>query len=163
LRVEGRSYSGVQYQVTGFADINSNFHDLGFNHDGYVTALLVGDEAAGYVCNVADEAADWMSGSLGTIGEMKLRDICIPGSHDAGMSAPVNGSTVFGYASSIITQRVPIAQQLTLGARYFDIRPVTHTGQFYCGHCTGSQGGNGQSIADVISQVNAFTALHKAS
>jgi hypothetical protein len=85
----------------------------------------------------------------------------MPASHDAGMSQ-LNGHTGLANNADTLTQYTDIGGQLAAGFRYFDIRPVIHSGQFYTGHYSdlaGSwQGGNGQSIAAVISQVNAFLA-----
>ena len=85
----------------------------------------------------------------------------MPASHDTGMSE-LNGNTLLADAQDTLTQYSNIGGQLAAGFRYFDIRPVIHDGAFYTGHyssITGSwQGGNGQSIASVIIQVNAFLA-----
>ena len=58
-----------------------------------------------------------------------------------------------------------IAGQLSAGTRWFDIRPIVSGGQFYTGHyddagIIGTQGGSGQTIADIINQINAFTASY---
>lgn len=102
---------------------------------------------------------NWMQQNLPTIGCQPLRHLCMPASHDAGMSQ-LNGHTAFANAADTLTQDADIGGQLAAGFRYFDIRPVIHGGQFYTGHYSdiggSSQGGNGQSIAAVVSQVNAF-------
>ncbi|WP_224244333.1 hypothetical protein [Hyalangium gracile] len=53
--------------------------------------------------------------------------------HDSGMSTLSSG-TAFANAGNVITQTTSIFGQLTLGARYFDIRPVISGGQFSTGH-----------------------------
>jgi hypothetical protein len=78
----------------------------------------------------------------------------------------VNGTTAFASSANVQTQTCTIGQQLQLGSRYFDIRPVIHGGQYFTGHysaisqsgVTTWQGANGQSIDSIISDVNAFTA-----
>jgi hypothetical protein len=109
-------------------------------------------------------AAAWMSENLSTLGPKTLRQLCLPGTHDAGMSTFVPG-TAFATPCNTLTQTSSILGQLQLGSRYFDIRPVIHGGQFYTGHYTELsiarrntwQGANGQSMASVISDINAYT------
>ena len=107
----------------------------------------------------------WMQASLEMIGKRPLRHVCMPGSHDSGISV-INGGTLFGDARSSQTQANSIADQLALGIRFFDIRPVIAGGGFYTGHYgnlpgLGWQGVNGQSIRQIIQQMNAFTASNK--
>lgn len=112
-------------------------------------------------------ATGWMQSNLATLGYRVLRQLCMPGTHDAGMSV-IRPGTVFAQPCNTKTQAVSIGQQLVLGARYFDIRPVVSAGQFVTGHysafSTGSlttwQGANGQSIAEIVNEVNAYTAEH---
>lgn len=108
-----------------------------------------------------------MQANLSVIGSHALRHLCLPGSHDAGMSAPLNGGTAFGTVSNCVTQSLTIGGQLAKGARYFDIRPVISAGIFKCGHYSqlnstlGWQGANGELISNVINDVNTFTASNK--
>jgi len=112
--------------------------------------------------------ADWMQDNITLLGDKKLSDICITGSHDSGMSVSEHG-TAGGNACNTITQSNNIGKQLLLGARYFDIRPIIGSGQFYTGHYTkieefgisSMQGARGQSIAEIVEQVNEFTNQHK--
>lgn len=115
-------------------------------------------------------APNWMRDTLHVIGERKLDEICIPGSHDSGMSE-FGASTLWANPCTTITQTHGIRGQLERGCRFFDIRPVKSGGHYYTGHYTnagthlgitlGWQGANGQSIADVIDDVNDFTANHQ--
>jgi len=79
-------------------------------------------------------------------------------------------SSGFGTESNTITQTKPIFGQLELGARWLDIRPALTSqgtdqppGEWACEHFTatndwlGWQGANGQSIRDVVDDVNRFT------
>ncbi|MGX5057081.1 hypothetical protein ACWKX9_26155 [Enterobacter asburiae] len=117
-----------------------------------------GDKAA------AINSASWMSDNLTALGNKTLRQLCIPGTHDAGMGTFVPG-TAFAAPCNTVTQTSQLLGQLQLGARYFDIRPVIHAGQFYTGHYTELdiagvntwQGANGQSMTSVISDINSFT------
>ncbi|HEX4965698.1 MAG TPA: hypothetical protein VF173_33110, partial [Thermoanaerobaculia bacterium] len=141
--------------------------DLGWNHDGIVNFALAG-EVGSFTSSGAPNA--WMHENLGMLGNRSLRHLCIPGAHDAGMSQ-LNGGTFFGASCNTITQTQDVFHQLQSGARYFDIRPVVHAGQFYTGHYScginvlgidfGCQGANGESLDSIIRGVNAFTATHK--
>ena len=103
-----------------------------------------------------------MQANIGTLGSRPLTHICIPGSHDAGMSQ-LNGGTAFSNAANTQTQTLSIGDQLIAGSRYFDIRPVISDGSYATGHYSDVsainswQGSNGQNISDVISEINSFT------
>jgi hypothetical protein len=110
------------------------------------------------------DPTSWMGDSLAVIGTKTLREICIPGSHDAGMSQCQDG-TVAAHPCNVITQSQSIGQQLALGTRYFDLRPTKVGNNYFTGHYNniknGSttltwQGANGESIDAIISDVNAF-------
>jgi hypothetical protein len=68
-----------------------------------VNFILTGDETLGYWSSVSPPTA-WMSTILDVIGDRQLRYICMPGSHDAGMSV-INGDTLLVESSNVITQR----------------------------------------------------------
>jgi hypothetical protein len=109
---------------------------------------------------------DWMQANIGTLGNNTLRELCIPGSHDAGMSK-INGHTYFANACNTLTQTEDIAAQLLLGARFFDLRPVIADGEdyFYTGHYSKIdfglghtyQGADGQPFDSIIRDINFFT------
>lgn len=107
---------------------------------------------------------DWMHQTLGTLGCHPLRHICLPGSHDAGMS-DLTHSTFLSVEENTLTQWADIAGQLSAGIRYFDLRPVISAGIFVSGHYSkiGDSwiGGNGQSLSSIIDQVNAFLSNNK--
>lgn len=111
--------------------------------------------------SAAKNPLSWMSDSLNLIGTKTLRQICIPGSHDAGMSVCQNG-TVGGHPCNTITQSQNILGQLNLGTRYFDLRPTISGGNYYTGHYTNlgisSQGANGESFSSIIAGINSFTS-----
>ncbi|WP_194867118.1 hypothetical protein [Pseudoalteromonas sp. PPB1] len=113
-------------------------------------------------------APDWMQNSLPLIGNRKLVDICITGSHDSGMSLIQDG-TVGSNQCNTQTQTYNVGQQLALGARYFDIRPIIGSGDYYTGHYSkisiplygdSMQGSRGQSIENIVNEINAFTEQH---
>lgn len=106
---------------------------------------------------------DWMHANLPLLGCQPLRHICIPGSHDAGMSI-LTHSTFLSIPENTLTQWTDIAGQLEAGVRYFDTRPVISSGKFVQGHYSeiGSNwiGGNGQDLASMIEQVNTFLSTY---
>lgn len=127
---------------------------------GYVTFVLAG-EPDYYQVSGAD-AGSWLQQALPVLGALPLRQLCLPGSHDAGMSIYTSG-TAFAHACNSLTQTTGILGQLQYGARYFDIRPVISAGQYYTGHYSdlGSwQGANGQSLDAIIADINTYTATH---
>lgn len=136
---------------------------LGWVHDGEVFFILTGTN--GQFCSTNPPAA-WMQANLGVLGSRPLRNICVPGSHDAGMYK-LTGGTAFASEDLVLTQLNPIGTQLALGVRYFDLRPVITGGQFSTGHYSdlggvlGWQGGNGQSFKDIITDINSFTTSSK--
>jgi hypothetical protein len=125
-------------------------------------------------------SCDWMQAHLPQWGVRTLRQLCIPGSHDSGMSQ-VGWHTNLAHAHNVQTQIHNVQKQLELGVRFFDLRPIFRNDEFYTGHYfqwfgqrlqerTGNarfawppatQGADGQSMDDVIKNVNDFTALHK--
>lgn len=111
---------------------------------------------------------NWMQTNLATLGDRALRNLAIPGSHDAGMSSFSDDSkTGFATEGNTRTQTLDLAGQLAAGSRYFDIRPVISGGVFRAGHYSfisqirSFQGANGQLVSDMIDQINAFTKDNK--
>jgi hypothetical protein len=97
---------------------------------------------------------------------IRLSHITIPGSHDAGMSCA--RFPRFSTSSGVITQSTDILGQLKYGARFFDIRVYEYFGRLYTGHFLGKidkrwgdAGAFGQSLREVLEQVNAFLNEHK--
>jgi hypothetical protein len=138
--------------------------DLGFRHDAAVDWIMSTDEAGDWWSN-SGLGVDWMQQSLGSIGNRTLKMICMPGSHDAGISNFKPGTVGAHFANSQ-TQYLNFYDQLVAGSRYFDLRPVISAGQWVAGHYSnvegiGWLGGNGQSISEIVKQVNDFTAKYK--
>jgi len=107
---------------------------------------------------------NWMQQSYKLIKDKTLRDICIPGSHDSGMY--YRGiSTKGAFDCNVLTQSLPIYDQLVYGFRYFDIRPVylPLVRKFLMGHFTeplpvlGIQGACSVDIDKLIDDVNKYT------
>jgi hypothetical protein len=136
----------VQLSNTLLSDQDSKRYDLGFNHDGCVT-LYLNEVAGSLYFNSAP--IDWMHATLDTIGDKTLRQLAIPGAHDAGMGPDYVPGTFFSAEANIRTQELDISGQLLNGVRWFDIRPIISGGEWYTGHYghnsfSGWQGGNGE-------------------
>jgi hypothetical protein len=141
--------------------------DLGFRHDAAVNWIMSTDEAGRWWSN-SGTYVDWMQQSMGSLANRTLKHICMPGSHDAGMSTFAPGSIGAHFANTQ-TQYLDFYQQLMAGSRFFDLRPVLAGGQWVSGHYSALKndiediwlGGNGQAIADIVRQINDFTSQYK--
>jgi hypothetical protein len=117
------------------------------------------------------DPARWMEDTLFPAKEnLTLKDIVIPGSHDAGMSA-LNG-TGGKQAGSInncntLTQKLNIGKQLNAGIRMFDLRVGSFKNQIYTKHSSSDcmaeamGGGYGERFADILDSVKTFLDVHK--
>jgi hypothetical protein len=94
-----------------------------------------------------------------------LKDIVIPGAHDAGMSTlsgvgGMGGSTVND--CNTLTQFFSIEKQLNAGIRMFDLRVDQYRGELYTKHAPSDcmdeavAGGYGEKLRDVLSAVKKF-------
>lgn len=165
FQLQARATSGFDLQAAMSVPTEGNAPNavvpIGFDRDGYVVFALAGTNG-NFVTNTPPGA--WMQANLEMLGGRTLRELCMPGAHDGGMSM-LSGSTLFGFLCNTQTQTAGVLGQLQAGARYFDIRPVIAGGQYTTGHYqlidnTSWQGGNGQSIASIIKDVNQFTAAN---
>ncbi|PRP70995.1 hypothetical protein BUE93_08535 [Chromobacterium amazonense] len=165
FQVQARASNGFNLQIA-FLNIATQNNPqgsvlpLGWDHDGYVNFILAGQIGS---FTSSNPLTSWMQSNLTLLRQRTLRQLCLPGSHDSGMSQN-HAHTAFGQPCNTITQTLNLFGQLTQGARYFDIRPVISGGAYYTGHYSeisalnSWQGANGQSIASIISDVNAYTA-----
>jgi hypothetical protein len=115
--------------------------------------------------------ARWMEHKLfPSKAELTLKDIVIPGSHDAGMSA-LNG-TGGTQAGSInpcntLTQKQNIGKQLNAGIRMFDLRVGRFKNSLYTKHSSADcmadavGGGYGERFKDILDSVNTFLNRNK--
>ncbi|KAL1898737.1 hypothetical protein Cpir12675_001740 [Ceratocystis pirilliformis] len=116
---------------------------------------LVGSDLDGYWTSQNPPVA-WMQASRYVIGDRKLKHVCMPGSHNAGMST-INGRTTFVTPSNAQNQILDIYQQLVRGSRWLDIRPcVGNSSNYMLCHYSNRFGANGISLNDAISQINLF-------
>jgi hypothetical protein len=137
--------------------------DLGFRHNAAVNWIMSTDEAGNWWSN-SGSYADWMQQSMGSLANRTLKHICMPGSHDAGMGTFSPG-TIGAHFANTQTQYLDFYQQLMAGSRYFDLRPVLSRGEWIAGHYgqVGDiwLGGNGQSLTDIMQQINDFTSKYQ--
>lgn len=166
FQIQARASAGFELQVffENFAtngNVKGSILKLGWVHDGIVNFILAGTEGNYTGSNL--NSSSWMKDNLALLGDKPLKNICITGSHDSGMSVYTSG-TAFSHDCNTLTQSKNLQGQLNLGIRYFDVRPVISAGQYYTGHyghidqISSWQGANGQSIESIVSDVNAFTA-----
>lgn len=110
--------------------------------------------------------AGWMTRDFARLGPRALRELALPATHDAGMSA-LTASTLGSTACNTVTQVGDVGAQLDRGSRYFDLRPVSlgGTAPFALGHFSKVPlvdgkvaGGTGQPLAEALGQVAAFLA-----
>jgi hypothetical protein len=110
--------------------------------------------------------AHWMEDTLFPAkGNLTLKDIVIPGSHDAGMSA-LNGTggTQSGSINpcNTLTQKQNIGKQLNAGIRMFDLRVGSFKNSIYTKHSSSDcmaeamGGGYGEQFKDILDSVKTF-------
>lgn len=94
-----------------------------------------------------------------------LKDIVIPGSHDAGMSVLTAAGGMQSASvneCNTLTQIQPIASQLNAGIRMFDLRVGTLNGVLYTKHCSSDcmseamGGAYGEKLEQVLQAVKHF-------
>jgi hypothetical protein len=140
--------------------------DLGWpsNDDGLVVQwVLTGSEEYGWYDSRNPPVA-WMRAIRDVIGERKLKHVCMPGSHDAGMNK-IDGKTPFVDWKNTQTQWLDIYGQAVRGSRWFDVRPcLGNGGKHMTCHYTVTEasavGGNGISVDETIDQINDFMRQH---
>ncbi|XWW97896.1 hypothetical protein V2A60_005892 [Cordyceps javanica] len=147
--------------------------DLGWPSLSYDRGLtnyfvLTGSEELGYYSSV-NPPVSWMQELLPILGDRKLKHICMPGSHDSGMSELTLASNLANEGNTR-NQYLDIYGQLLRGARWFDIRPCAggHEGSFTChmsvwadnSNFASTQGGRGLRIDTLIEQINQFMDEH---
>ncbi|PHM44763.1 phosphatidylinositol-specific phospholipase C [Xenorhabdus mauleonii] len=127
------------------------------------TYLLFFIGESGHYIGPSIKTESWMQDHRNILGDHALDAVCIPGTHDAGMSS-VTWKTLLASACNTLTQTHNVLGQLKLGIRYFDIRPVIQNAKFYTGHYSKIiniwEGANGESLDSIIDGINEFTKNH---
>ncbi|KAH7261771.1 hypothetical protein BKA59DRAFT_1822 [Fusarium tricinctum] len=137
-----------------------------------VTLVITGspDYEHGFITSIRFGRGDWMHMIHDTIKDRKLREVIMPGSHDAGMSYLSGKFHGDGTKGNTQTQGININHQLWAGSRWYDLRVVSiHKGSmadndysFWISHMSelgGIYHGNtGESLNEVIDEINDFTS-----
>lgn len=102
---------------------------------------------------------DWMSGLIENYPEKDIlfSEICLPGSHDAGMY--ILRKCSFGAnPCNTQTQHLDMYDQLSAGYRIFDLRPALVGGEIYAQHATecGGLGCQGDFMENIFEMTNEF-------
>ncbi|HMV66721.1 MAG TPA: hypothetical protein PKA64_07715 [Myxococcota bacterium] len=113
----------------------------------------------------APDHADWMRDLRARRPGLRLCDVTMPGSHDAGMYiTPTSGSFGGGKAWAQ-TQSLSMRDQLAAGSRYFDLRVYSdRDGTLFLAHFPGRfdlVGSYGASLAEVLRQTWEFLSSHR--
>ncbi|MBB6254730.1 hypothetical protein [Nitrospirillum iridis] len=112
----------------------------------------------------------WMTKNYNYIHNKTLKEIVIPGAHDAGMSDSIDCTSTTN-AVNTRTQVLGMAGQLSAGCRYFDLRPIVSvepgkgaessavylTGHFSEVPVVGIQGCFGQDMNSIIHDIQKFS------
>lgn len=168
FQFQARIHSGFDLYVSyaNLSNLGRNFIRLEWLDvtSGYMQFFLSGRPEKFVSTGSTSGANCWMSENLDILGGRTLRELCLPASHDSGMSE-IRWQSVFATKSNTQTQILSIYEQLNCGVRWFDIRPVISNGQFYTGHyahVVGGvfQGALGQSIRQIVDQINSFCATN---
>ncbi|CAM1504521.1 Fc.00g021120.m01.CDS01 [Cosmosporella sp. VM-42] len=152
--------AGSKLSITGPLDTDADVSDF-----EWLCAKLVICGSPNQYIGTSPPVA-WMQAIFPLIQNRTLKHICLPASHDSGMSV-LKQPTTHSTTANTTSQSLDIGQQLTAGVRYFDIRACLFSnddGTAEYGTChvsntaVGWQGGLGQAMDEIITQINAFTA-----
>ncbi|WP_299461628.1 hypothetical protein [uncultured Microscilla sp.] len=116
----------------------------------------------GNAVNVINTVPDGVSSWLGNLNDsLRLDQITMPGSHDAGMSSLHHCNPALLADAYTRTQSLSIGAQMACGARYFDIRVDYDHDNLVTYHRNGGFGCNGQSLKDVLDETVSFLNTHR--
>ncbi len=136
-----------------------------------VSLVMTGSSRFGFQASLRHGPGNWMRNMYDVIRDRPVRHLIMPGSHDAGMSKITNKITSIGSVSNTQNQGVNFYDQLRAGSRWFDLRIGSvhandNAGQnngFWAMHLSDEMatlaiGNTGESLDDVVSEINRFTA-----
>ncbi|BCH55317.1 hypothetical protein ACQZ61_06220 [Agrobacterium vitis] len=138
----------VNVSGSGIADIHSLF-----------TFLRGGNSVSGVdvTPGVLIPTQDWLAH---VAADTPLKQIVMPGSHDAGMSQLSHCNPFVGAEGPTKTQELSVGGQLASGSRYFDIRVDYDYSELVTYHRSGALGCNGQSLKSVLDEAKSFLKAH---
>jgi hypothetical protein len=106
-----------------------------------------------FTTSLITDRSRWMSQRIDQLGPLPLRDLVLPGSHDAGM---------YGNAGPAgETQDKNVHQQLTYGLRWFDFRVMHALFDIYIHHGKEPLNAWGEKLTVVLDDIKSF--LHNGS
>ncbi len=167
-----------QYMVSGYAPEN-NIADFpsffepaaavtfaGVDHNNFIMAYPGADQKLYFSYGSGYEPARWMEQYFFPHKEnYTLKDIVLPGAHDAGMSVLSGRGGKSGYTineCNTLTQVAGVADQLEAGLRMFDLRIDLYQNELYTKHapapCMNDAvgGGWGEPLKQVLEGVRRF-------
>jgi len=129
---------GIQATVATQTWLAIEVHSDSLSSDEYFSTSMMTDRST------------WMADRPVQLGPVPLRELTIPGSHDAGMYKTMDGQS----EGSVKTQDQHIDTQLMFGQRWFDLRVMHPPGvsELYIHH----GGIQGPPLNDVLDQVKKF-------
>jgi hypothetical protein len=102
---------------------------------------------------------EWMK----DYANVRLGELHMPGSHDAGTSEGYIDLTVAGTVSNAATQNLTITQQIEAGTRFFDLRLAVNNKKVVAHHTTAGQGAYSKiSVDDVLKDAADFCDRHRS-
>ncbi|OAQ63888.1 phospholipase C-like protein [Purpureocillium lilacinum] len=135
-----------------------------------VTLVITGSNSYGFIASIRYGPGNWMRSIYDVIKDRPIQHIMMPGTHDSGMST-ISGKLIsIGIPANTQNQGLNIYMQLRAGARWFDLRVATiHSNKypseygFWVLHVHNERaelavGNTGESLDDVVSEINKFTA-----
>jgi hypothetical protein len=165
----------LYYQVPGKKE-QEQLPDF-FSTTSPVTTCRVDDNSGILACAGTDgrlylssfsgyNPATWMQDILYPAkSKYTLKDIVLPGAHDAGMSV-LSGTGGIESGSinecNTLTQSHNIGEQLNMGLRMFDLRVGTFNNDFYAKHCSSDcmteamGGGYGERMRNILDDIKSF-------
>jgi 1-phosphatidylinositol phosphodiesterase len=103
----------------------------------------------------APDNSGWMGKLFDKNNDLRMYQIAMPGSHDAGMYE-THGCATGTSPEWAQTQNLRILDQLKAGSRYFDLRPYGANKTIYVGHFSSVGGCYGAPLQDILNDVKAF-------
>ncbi|OAA44233.1 exo-beta-1,3-glucanase [Metarhizium rileyi] len=135
-----------------------------------VTLVITGSDSYGFTASLRHGRGNWMKGMYNVIRDRQVQHIFMPATHDSGMSRISGKIGSIGTEVNTQTQGLNIYNQLRAGARLFDLRVGTvhevadkSAYDFWTMHVSDELaqvvvGNTGESLDDVVREVNQFTA-----
>lgn len=179
-----KSNNQLQYQVTDAESNTGDVSDLpayfapvapvalcSVDDNNFIMAYTGQDKRLYLTYGSGYHSASWMEEMLFPEKEnYSLKDIVIPGAHDAGMSVltAIGGKSAYTINEcNTLTQTMNVAQQLNAGIRMFDLRIDMYQGRLYAKHAPSDcmddavGGGYGEPLGNILTAVKSFLDIHK--